>query len=115
MNPLFVGLLVAGVVLVLGVLVYNWAQERRLTRRRSGIAGRIPRAERDAGQGRAEPMLGAREAEDEAVPLSAAIAPAGDEDAAVGDSEAQYADPPPRPLAARSGRDDIAPDADIEC
>ncbi len=33
MNPLFVGLLIAGVALVVGVLAYNWMQERRVRRR----------------------------------------------------------------------------------
>ena len=33
MNPLFLGLLIAGVVLVIGVVVINWLQERRVRRR----------------------------------------------------------------------------------
>jgi hypothetical protein len=33
MNPLFLGLLIAGFVLVVGVLAYNWMQERRVRRR----------------------------------------------------------------------------------
>ena len=33
MNPLFLGLLVAGVALVIAVLAYNWMQERKMRRR----------------------------------------------------------------------------------
>ena len=33
MNPLFLGLVAAGIVLVAGVLIYNWLQERRVRRR----------------------------------------------------------------------------------
>jgi len=115
-NPLFIGLLVAGVVLVLGVLIYNWAQLRRLKSRRAEASAISPaHAARDAGHGRAEPVLGVHSADDASMPLSAAIAPAEDEQLAQADEgEARAFDPPPRVLAAR-GRDDVAPDADIEC
>ncbi len=32
-NPLFLGLLVGGVLLVIGVVLMNWLQERRVRRR----------------------------------------------------------------------------------
>ena len=51
-NPLFLVLLAAGVVLVLGILVYNWMQARRLRDR--GAAARVDgdaKAARDAGHG----------------------------------------------------------------
>ena len=115
-NPLFIGLLVAGVVLVLGVLIYNWAQVRRLKSRRAEVSAIGPaHAARDAGHGRAEPVLGVHDADEASMPLSAAVAPAEEELLArVDEAEAQTFDPPPRALGAR-GRDDVAPDADIEC
>ena len=53
MNSLFLGLLVAGVVLVIGVLLYNLRQERR-ARRRVEAAFTAPAS---AGEDRAEPTL----------------------------------------------------------
>lgn len=117
MNPLFVGLLIAGVVLVLGVLVYNWAQVRRARGRRAqGSVASGAHPARDAGHGRAEPMLGTRDGDGAAMPLSAGIAQAEEESLPdVGEGEAEAADPLPRGLTARLSRDDFAPDADIEC
>jgi len=59
MNPLFLGLVAAGVALVAGVLIYNWLQERRV-RRRIDAAFRKPGDTAQAGArdpGRVEPVL----------------------------------------------------------
>jgi len=113
MNPLFLGLIIAGVALVIGVLLYNWAQERRMRRRstdaRAGGA-------RDAGEERAEPMFGHRTAHSSTGEPSAGITRDADAESAAPPEAAAFdeAQLPPRP-AARSGREEIAPDPDIEC
>jgi len=117
MNPLFVGLLIAGAILVLGVLIYNWAQERRLHGRRDQAAAASPaHPARDAGHGRAEPMLGVRGGEDETMPFHASAVPGEEESPAdAGEGEVQAGNPLPSILTPRLTRDDFAPDADIEC
>ncbi|HEX7272345.1 MAG TPA: cell division protein ZipA C-terminal FtsZ-binding domain-containing protein [Casimicrobiaceae bacterium] len=119
MNPLFLGLVIAGVVLVVGVLLYNWIQERRLRRRgpRAGRSG-AGHVARDAGHGRAEPVLGPR-VEAERSPTGESVSVARDDeplDAAAQDTDVPAVDeaPLPRRLTARS-REDLAPDPDIEC
>src|SRR2546422_9810961 len=74
MNSLFIGLLVAGVVLVIGVIAYNWLQERR-ARRRLGAACGVP-----GGRGgeRAEPGLRGGDS-DSVPPSSVAIESAAEE------------------------------------
>jgi hypothetical protein len=117
MNPLFVGLLVAGVVLVLCVLVYNWVQVRRLRARRSATANLSAdvQPKRDAGHGRAEPVFGsAGDVDSSPIPQSVAISNAEETREAVVAGESAGFDLPQR-LAARTGREGIAPDADIEC
>jgi hypothetical protein len=115
-NPLFLGLLAAGVVLVLGVLVYNWMQARRLRNR--GAAAHLDgdaKIARDAGHGRAEPVFAAHGESDAPVPESAAInrsSEAGEVESA-GESAGNFV--LPRKLSVRTGREGIAPDADIEC
>jgi hypothetical protein len=117
MNPLFLGLLAAGAILVIGVLVYNLIQERRLRGRRRGTARPASEAAdhaRDAGLGRAEPMLnrGGDADDGNAVPY----APMNDAEAAPRTvPREEVGEAPARRLAARSSRDAIAPDADIEC
>ena len=58
-NPLFLGLLIAGVVLVIAVIIYNILQERRLRRRKDAA---LRKSGDDAplrpGQERVEPKLG---------------------------------------------------------
>jgi hypothetical protein len=113
MNPLFLGLLVAGAVLVVGVLLYNVIQERR-ARRRMEAAFSGPAGSR---RERAEPRL--RESEPDpgggqSVAIEAAPDEAGDED--LGEpAEATPARPPAHPSAPRAARDALAPDPDIEC
>jgi FtsZ-interacting cell division protein ZipA len=113
MNPLFLGLLVAGVVLVVGVLFYNLLQERR-ARRRLEAAFTGPSASR---RERAEPRL--RESGLDASPgHSAAIEVASDEagDEQPGEpAEATRAPLPAHPSGPRAARDALAPDPDIEC
>src|SRR5438046_9638441 len=55
MNPLFLGLLIAGVVLVIGVVLINWLQERRVPRRIDAAFGKPGNTAPAAG--RVEPML----------------------------------------------------------
>src|SRR3977135_1574671 len=64
MNPLFVGLIAAGVLLVAGVLIYNWLQERRVRRMDTALRksdGTPPGVTRS--RGRIEPMLNADDSE----------------------------------------------------
>jgi len=111
MNPLFLGLLVAGVVLVIAVLAYNWMQERRV-RRHIASAFTRPGAEREGAEpslhpGRVEPGM----------PQSAAVeyAAAAQEDDLPDDAEVPEENLP-QPLSVAHGtRDGIAPDPDIEC
>jgi hypothetical protein len=121
MNPLFVGLVVAGLALIIGVIVYNWLQMRRARRRtrRGASAGDVggENAARDAGHGRAEPMLGSHgdaETRSAAQSMSVATMLAGESDPAPEPGES-LPDTPPRPLGARSSRDAAAPDPEIEC
>jgi hypothetical protein len=106
MNPLFLGLLIAG--FVVGVLAYNWMQERRV-RRRTAAAFTRP----GGGREHTEPSL--RGADAVGVAQSVAI-----------DNESADADLPgedalrdetlPQPLGVAHGtRDGVAPDPDIEC
>ncbi len=111
MNRLFLGLLVAGVVLVVGVLVYNWLQERRARRRLGGALTRR------GGREYAEPSLRAGEGGDTAQPPNTTVGqPLFDaEDDLPQDGELPD-EPLPQPLAAARGpRDGSAPDPDIEC
>ena len=111
MNPLFLGLLVAGLVLIIGVLAYNWMQERRARRR---VAAAFSR--RGAGREGVEPTLRGGDAE-AGIARSVAVehaAPAAEED--LPDEDAPSDEPLPRPLAvAHATREGIAPDPDIEC
>jgi hypothetical protein len=115
MNPLFLGLIAAGVVLVACVLIYNWLQERRVRRR---IDATFRKADGNAqgaapGVGRIEPMFTADEPESS---QSVAIesAPADDEAPDVADEMPEEPLPQVGP-ATRAERIGLAPDADIEC
>ena len=119
MNPLFLGLIAAGVVLVIGVLVYNWLQERRV-RRRIDAAFRKPDDVSDVVQegDRIEPML--RDDESDS-PRSVAVETAAEVDDMTPYDEARASremreDSPahlvPSTKAERAG---LAPDPDIEC
>jgi hypothetical protein len=111
MNPLFLGLLVAGVALVIAVLVYNWMQERKV-RRRITAAFTHPGAGREG----AEPSLRRGDIEG---PVSQGVAVEhanAAEDAYLPEDEPVPDETLPRPLSvAYSARDGVAPDADIEC
>ncbi|HVP86640.1 MAG TPA: cell division protein ZipA C-terminal FtsZ-binding domain-containing protein [Casimicrobiaceae bacterium] len=115
-NPLFLGLLAAGAVLVVSVLIYNWVQARRLRDR--GAAANLDvdaRVARDAGHGRAEPVFEAHGESDAAVPESAAINRSSEASGVEGAGEGAASFVLPRKLTVRTGREGIAPDADIEC
>ncbi len=115
MSPLFLGLLIAGVVLVLGVVLINWLQERRV-RRRIDAAFRKP-ADTGPGEDRVEPMLGGNQTADDA----GAMVDATDIDAGANQDEASpLADAPAafdaaRAAPSRTERGTLAPDPDIEC
>ena len=110
MNPLFLGLLAAGVVLVAIVIFYNWMQERR-ARRRIESAFRQP-ADVLLDRERVEPQLHTKTAA-----ASAAEVETGEEP---GDLPPMASEPLDEPLpdvlpATRAERPGTAPDADIEC
>jgi FtsZ-interacting cell division protein ZipA len=113
MNPLFLGLLVAGAVLVVGVLLYNLVQERRARKRLEAAFSGPARSRRE----RAEPKL--RESEHEpSAGHSAAVDVSPDEAGDESADEPGQAPPAPsfaHPGAPRAGRDALAPDPDIEC
>ena len=110
MNPLFLALLAAGIALVIGVLVYNWLQERRV-RRRLEAASTKPSSVSGAGDAdRVEPEF--RE-DASGVAQSAAIDEGVDELPPV-PSEPLDARPVRVP-ATTAERPGAAPDPDIEC
>jgi hypothetical protein len=115
MNPLFLGLVAAGIVLVAGVLTYNWLQERRV-RRRIDAAFRKPEGVAQGAQGgsaRIEPMLPADDAD---AAKSVAIQTEPEEDDLPHDVDEEPPDELPGvALATRAERQGVAPDADIEC
>lgn len=120
MNPLFLGLVVAGLVLVVGVIVYNRLQMRRarVQRRRAAVARQTAGegARRDAGEGRAEPMLrseGHAEPGDAVPAMPAASLAAAPEPTM--EPEESALDELPEPLGARASGDASAPDPEIEC
>jgi hypothetical protein len=116
MNPLFLGLIAAGVLLVAGVLIYNWLQERRV-RRRIEAAFRKDGTAQGVTQepGRIEPMLSAA---DSASSQSVAIEMAPEDDASLpAHATDEFKDQSPSPVvpATKAERLGLAPDPDIEC
>lgn len=116
MNPLFLGLIAAGVVLVIGVLLYNWIQERRVRRRIEAAFSRPDESAQGSARGedRIEPIL---DPYDE-TPQSAAIETAAeDDDVPPPDAAEDLKDEPREQVVpgTRVERAGIAPDADIEC
>ena len=73
MSRLQIGLIVAGVLLVIGVLVYNWWQERRVRSRLAGVSHAAPAGPATAA--RVEPTLRSGEA----APVAASAAVPGTE------------------------------------
>jgi hypothetical protein len=116
MNPLFVGLIAAGVLLVAGVLIYNWLQERRVRRMDTALRksdGTPPGVTR--GRGRIEPMLNADDSESS---QSVAIEMAPEDDESLLPHVAEEI--PDESLsqvvpATKAERLGLAPDPDIEC
>ena len=109
MNPLFVALLVAGAVLVVGVLVYNLVQERRARRR---VDAAFTRPASAAGRERAEPSL-RDDNSNASAGQSVAIDDTSDETGEEpGGDVADFPQPMPAPRAAREVS---APDPDVEC
>ena len=119
MNPLFLGLVAAGIVLVAGVLIYNWLQERRVRRRIDAAFRKPERAAQGAGQGihdgsaRIEPMLPVDDAAAQSVAIQ--TEPEEDEEPLPDDEEAMPEELPQVAPATRAVRQGLAPDADIEC
>ncbi len=116
MNPLFLGLVAVGIALVVGVLIYNWLQERRV-RRRIDAAFRRPDGAAQGeprGSGRIEPML---QTDERSTAQSVAIETAAEEDDVL---PAEFAEKisdklPQVAPATRAERHGLAPDPDIEC
>jgi len=116
MSSLFLGLIAAGVVLVAGVLIYNWLQERRVRRRidaafrkSDGTALGVTR-----GPGRIEPKLNADDSESS---QSVAIETAPDDESLLPDVPDENPDEslPQVAPATKAERLGLAPDPDIEC
>src|SRR5664279_5569571 len=115
MNPLFFGLVIAGVVLVIGVVLINWLQERRVRRR-------IDAAFRKPGNGasdadRVEPMF---HGEQDAIDAPGSYATVDTETVDTADADAEPADTHAametvRAAPSRVERSAVAPDPDIEC
>ncbi len=110
MSPLQLGLIVAGIVLVVGVIIYNWWQERRV---RKGIDSAFRRADttapavEDQPVSRVEPTLrganGDDDGRDAIATAEAASLPAGAVPAYRPPEPAQHEDdwPPPMDIVAR--------------
>ncbi len=117
MNPLFLGLVAAGVVLVAGVLIYNWLQERRVRRRIDAAFRKQPEGAAHGMHGessRIEPMLPADDAE-AAQSVAIQTEPEADEVPLPDDGEEIPEELPQVAPATRAERQGLAPDADIEC
>lgn len=109
MNPLFLGLLAAGVALVAIVILYNWAQERRARRRIESAFGQTADAQLE--RERVEPQL-----RGQAAASSAAIQTDDQPDDLPPMASEAIVEPLPDILpATRAERPGTAPDADIEC
>jgi hypothetical protein len=111
-NPLFLALVAAGVVLIIGVLLYNWLQERQVRKRIEGSF----RKPSDVGltDERIEPIFN---------PVQPAATASVVVDPLAVDAAADDADDEPLPADAvpvavptmRGERTDNAPDSEIEC
>ena len=116
MNPLFLGLIAAGILLVAGVLIYNWLQERRVRRRMNTALrksdGTPPGVTR--GRGRIEPMLNADDSESS---QSVAIEMAPEDDELLPHVAEEIPDESLSQVvpATKAERLGLAPDPDIEC
>ncbi len=115
MNPLFLGLLIAGVVLVIGVVLINWLQERRVRRRIDAAFGKPGNTAPAAG--RVEPMLhGEQDSPESTATIDTTDMAPGD----IVSAEPQEADTEAviqavRTAPSRVERSALAPDPDIEC
>ena len=116
MNPLFLGLIAAGVLLVASVLIYNWLQERWVRRRIEAAfrkSGTVQGVTQEPG--RIEPMLSVDDSESS---QSVAIEMAPEDDASLPPHAAdEIRDQSPSPVvpATKAERLGLAPDPDIEC
>ena len=137
MSTLQLGLIVAGVLLVIGVIVYNQWQERRLKRRAAPAAPvevRAPRAAerveptlaasavaQDAGDGVPAFRGGADTTSEFEPPVDVIAAPPGDGEALASDSDASIDTSPPvvhaslAPSRVQTARQASMPDHEIEC
>jgi FtsZ-interacting cell division protein ZipA len=115
MNPLFLGLLIAGVVLVIGVVLINWLQERRVRRR---IDNAFRKPENTASNAdRVEPMLHAEEDSSDSTSTidTAGMAPDDVQTAGTEQADMRAAMQTVRAAPSRVERSALAPDPDIEC
>jgi ZipA-like protein with FtsZ-binding domain len=112
-QSLFIALVVAGVALIIGVLVYNAIQERRVRR----LIERGARSPSTAGRERAEPTLRPDDSRAD-MPRSVAIEeePEPQDEPVPKPRPEELVSPAPTPLgAAHPIHDAVAPDPDIEC
>jgi hypothetical protein len=79
MSSLQIGLIVAGVLLVVGVLIYNALQERRFRRSLEGVDADGRTAVESGSDARVEPTLFSRDQVPAAAPAAAAALRAGDD------------------------------------
>jgi FtsZ-interacting cell division protein ZipA len=85
MTSLQLGLIVAGIALVVGVLIYNWLQERRVRRRiREAFRDAVPEGDRSEGGLRASTVRGAARVEPT---IARGESPTADPDYRPGDDE----------------------------
>jgi hypothetical protein len=111
LNPLFLALLAAGIVLVIGVLMYNWLQERRVRRRLEAAFTKPPSVVGAGDANRVEPEF--RE-DDPGFGQSARIDEAPEDEPPAVASE-PLDQRPVRVPATTAERAGAAPDPDIEC
>lgn len=126
MSNLQLALIVAGVVLVVGVLIFNWWQERRIRRRIDAAFRPAPAPAQDTP--RKEPTLRAMDSGDDAPRRAAAVATAGGAQIARDVEPAESSFVPPMDVIASVPVEQTAmappddarpggpqPDPDIEC
>lgn len=99
MTSLQLGLIIGGVALVAGVMIYNWAQERRFRRGIAAASGKpAAGAAMPRGGARLEPTLApAADEAGEAIPRSTAAAPVAENAPFVGDGGSDGFEPPEQP------------------
>jgi len=116
MTSLQLGLIAAGVLLVIGVIIYNWWQERRVRARLESTFSNLGKTEQRVAPAaeRVEPTLNRRDSTDEPMLTRAGAAEATSPSrVAIDDVEDQGFELPVKVqarMAATEGRTDVTPD-----